>query len=399
MKIPKKIIYPALLAWGIFTATVFHVIQPPNNFSVNDKADANEYLKIYEYFHDQTGWENVRFGIHNRMLVPYLAALIPGEDVQLHFFIVNTIFALLSLLAIFYLMNFLEIKPTYIFIALVFFSLHFVGPFRQNAIGPINVDIPVYLFEILPVLWFIRKKYLPLVLLAPVAVATKELFIAYYVILFIVAAGSLLALKDKEYSLVWVAAALLLAILTKILLNHYFPSATPSRNSLIVVAFHLREMLHHPEHLWMWLLSIFAAFGGFIFLIAKKHWKFEIRNRNHLIIHMLTVASLALSIVGGMDYTRLVFIGFPYIISSVFLLSKPQVNEVWVAGIMSILLSRFWIVLPVISLDLSPYRWWMPENSDINSLFGWTIAIIVGYFLYIILRKLTSYFSVFKPRT
>jgi hypothetical protein len=88
--------------------------------------------------------------------------------------------------------------------------------------------------------------------------------------IFFVAAGCRFLLKNNQFSMAKAGLALLLAILTKIVLNHYFPSATPSRNSLVVIAFHLREMLLNPEHLWMWLLSIFAAFGGFIFLILKR---------------------------------------------------------------------------------------------------------------------------------
>lgn len=192
---------------------------------------------------------------------------------------------------------------------------------------------------------------------------------------------------------------MVLAIFIKIMLNHYFPSATPSRNSIIVMAFHLREMLHHPEHLWMWLLSNFAAFGGFIFLIIKRNWKFDIRNKNQLIIHALALTAMLLSVVGGMDYTRLIFIGFPYIISSVFLLSKPHGNEVWIAGIISIVLSRFWILLPVISLDLSPYRWWMPETSDTVALVGWTLVMVLSYVLFIAMKKLSSHFSPILPRS
>ncbi len=399
MKLPKKIIYPALLGWGLMLSIFFYTIQPPNNFSVNEKADANEYLKIYAFFKYQTPWENVRFGIHNRIVVPYLAALIPGEDAQLHFFVVNTLFALLALLAIFYILDFLEIKAFYIFIVLAFFSINYVGPFRLNAIGPINVDVPVYLLLVLLALWFIKHKYWLLILLAPVAVATKELFIAYYVMIFFVAAGCRFLLKNNQFSMAKAGLALLLAILTKIVLNHYFPSETPSRNSLVVIAFHVREMLLNPEHLWMWLLSIFAAFGGFIFLILKKNCQIQINNTNHLIIHVLTLTSLLLSIIGGMDYTRLIFIGFPYIISSVFLLSKPQEQEVWVAGIISIILTRFWMSLPVISNDLSPYRWWMPETSDTVFLFGWTFTLIVSFIFFIALRKLSIHRSSRLPRS
>lgn len=130
MNITKKIIYPAIILWGLMLAILFHVVQPPNNYSVNEKADANEYLKIYAFFESGSDWENIRFGIHNRLFVPFLAALMPVDGAVINFFLLNTIFALLSLLALYYLLDFLQIKQTCNFVVLVFFSLHYVGPFR-----------------------------------------------------------------------------------------------------------------------------------------------------------------------------------------------------------------------------------------------------------------------------
>jgi hypothetical protein len=182
---------------------------------------------------------------------------------------------------------------------------------------------------------------------------------------------------------------LLIGVFTKLLLNHYFPSASPGRNSMMVVAFHIREMIIQPDHFWRWILSLFAAMGGFLFLVIKKYPGMEIKNTPVLIVHVLSLSVLALSIIGGMDYTRLIFLGFPYLIVSV-LLSRPRTNDFLMAWAMSILLSRFWIEMPVISLDLNPYNKWMPESADTRLLVIWTVVMILCLVIFLYLKNYLS---------
>jgi len=98
------------------------------NYQLNPLADGNEYQKIYEHFRGDYPDYQVRFGIHNRVTVPFLASLLPGENTVQNFFIVNTIFALMSLAALFYLMQSFGISIPYNLLSLVFFSLHYGKP-------------------------------------------------------------------------------------------------------------------------------------------------------------------------------------------------------------------------------------------------------------------------------
>lgn len=386
LRVPNKLI---IVMFGAAVCIGFYLFQPPNQFAINPKADANEYLKIYEFFQGARVWENFRFGIHNRLVMPFLASQLPWQNPSFNFFLINSLLAILSLLALYYLLEYFEIKRTYSFLVLVFFSLHYVGPFRQNAVGPINVDMGVYLFEILFLLFLLKRKYLLLMLLAPVAIATKELFLALIIAILVLALAMRFMFNDKSMSIPALVIMLLFGIFTKLLLNHYFPSASPGRNSLMVMAFHIREMIIQPDHFWRWILSLFAAMGGFLFLVIKKYPGMEIKNNPVLIVHVLSLSVLALSIIGGMDYTRLVFLGFPYLIVSV-LLSRPSTNEFLLAWVMSILLSRFWIEMPVISLDLKPYNQWMPESADNKYLVMWTVAMILAYAIFLYLKNYLS---------
>jgi len=365
----------------------YYIYQEPNEFSENEKADANEYLKIYGYFQGESDWNNIRFGIHNRIVIPYLAALLPWENASFNFFVLNTVLALLSLIALFYLLKHFKIENNYRFLILVFFSLHYVGPFRQNAISPINVDMAVYFFEVLFLLLLLKRRYVYLILLTPVAIAIKEIFLALTVSFLVINLIQRYIFNDKNVTLTPLIVMLLVGILTKWILNEVYPSASPGRNSILVMLFHIREFIVHPDHLWRWLLSLFVAYGGFLFLLLKNHSKKQFIRNDFLTIHLLSISVLVLSIVGGMDYTRLIFLGCPYLITSIFIISKPNRNEIWFAFFISIVLTRFWMKLPVISKDLSPYNSWMPEVADTEYLLIWTLVAIAALGIFFTLKR------------
>jgi len=390
MKLSHLFTVSLIITCGTLICMYFYFFQPPNNFSVNEKADANEYLKIYEYFQGERDWQNVRFGIHNRIVIPFLASLFPWHDATFNFFILNTILAILSLVALYFLLLHYNVEQNHIFLILLFFSLQYVGPFRQNAAGPINVDMGVYLFEILFIWFFLKRKYLPLIIIIPVAIATKEIFLALTIVIFLFGLTWRLVFKNKSFSIPALSVMLLIGLITKWMLNESFPSASPERNSILVMAFHIREMILNPDHLWRWVLSLFAAYGGFLFLLVKKFRSRDFKTNDTLIIHILSLSVLALSVLGGMDYTRLIFLGFPYIIISIFLLSNPEKYTVWIAFFISIILARFWIKMPVISMDLSLYNKWMPESANTNHLIIWTTMMIISFGVFYSLKKLLS---------
>ena len=383
--------YLYLIIYGLVVASLYHIFQPPNNFRNGHLADANEYVKIYDFFEGVTETYQVRFGIHNRLVIPILASFLPGDQPELSFFLVNSLFAILSLLAIFYLMQSFKINQTFILLSICYFSLHWVGPFRQNAIDPINVDMAVYFFEVIFLVLFIKRKYWVLLILAPIVIAIKEIFLALLVVFLVVGILWRFFFKDKSISIPWIFGILILGISTKVVLNYFYPSVSPGRNSLIVMAFHTREMILNPDHLLRWILSLFAAFGGFLFLIIKKPKKLSFNPENKLILHILTLSVLSLSILGGMDYTRLIFLGFPYVMISIILIGKPGFIEFIIAFIISIILTRFWLILPDPSASMKLYNNWAPEISDWNHLLLWILTAFGSFLIFLAGRKLVAF--------
>jgi hypothetical protein len=376
-----KIIYLLLVLFGLGTAFFYHHIQPSINYRLNPLADGNEYEKIYDHFRGENPEYQVRYGIHSRVLIPYLASLLPFKNTAQNFFMINTILAVLSLTGLYFLMQTFGISDQMLVYSVLFFSLHYVGPFRQNALDPINVDMGVYLLEIVFLFLFIEKKYVWLLILVPPAVAVKEVFLALIVVFCVIAVLRRLLYHDNAGSMWWIFAALMLGMISKAALNYYFPSVSPERNSLLVMAFHLREMWLHPEHALRWILALFAAFGPVLFLMIKKP-NFAVLDKKDLSVIILSAAVLALSFLGGMDYTRLIFLGFPYIIIAVLKICRPKKNELLLAFFLSLILTRFWMVLPEMKGDITAYNAWMPEYADSKSLLYWTFSVLFFLMLY-----------------
>ena len=154
----------------------------------------------------------------------------------------------------------------------------------------------------------------------------------------------------------------------------------------MVIAFHLHELAVNPKFIVRWFLAIFAAYGAFSFLIFKKEIRWKPDKDNAWIVHTLSLSALTLSVIGGMDYTRLVFLGFPYIMLSILLLSRPKIHGFLVAFCLSLLLTRPWEILPDPLLDMTLYNKWMPEVSDRPHLAYWTIAAFVCFLIVLIGR-------------
>ncbi|MCK5703159.1 MAG: hypothetical protein KAI29_18490, partial [Cyclobacteriaceae bacterium] len=147
----------------------------------------------------------------------------------------------------------------------------------------------------------------------------------------------------------------------------------------------------NPDHLLRWFLSLFAAFGAFIFLIMKRIKKLNFTPGNELIIHILALSFLSLSVLGGMDYTRLIFLGFPYVMISILLLGKPGLSEFLITFIISILLTRFWIILPDPSAGMKLYNKWAPEISDSGHLFLWVLTAFGCFLIFLAGRRLFTF--------
>ena len=376
------------LTASILLALAYHHWQPANAYQLNPLSDANEYEKIYHFFHGHESTYPVRYGIHTRIMVPLLASSIPYASPQQSFFLVNTIFGLLAVFLLLKLLAYFDVSNIQKNIAVLYFILHWVGPFRANAMTPLNVDVAVFCFEILFLLLFLQKKALWLMLLTPLAVATKEVMLALLFPLVISAVVSRSIFKQKSLSIPWILGIFGLGLATKIALNLYFPSTAPERNSILVMAFHLKQAMIRPDHILRWIISLFAAYGSLLALVFFKPYPIRLPSYSLAVLFLCSISALALSFLGGMDYTRLIFLGYPFVIVTIFKVARPSRQQCYLAGGISILMCRAWQLLPDPSIDLSRWGAWMPESANPHDLILW----IFSAFLVILILWVGNYF-------
>jgi hypothetical protein len=120
-------------------------------------------------------------------------------------------------------------------------------------------------------------------------------------------------------SLLIVFLALVLSFVARETTSYYFPPADEGRNSMMVLLFHARESILNPFRLVRWLIGIFTAYGPLLILaVWYKIIHKNITSGNEFLI-MLSLTYLGFSLLGGGDFARLAFLGFPFIMSWVLI--------------------------------------------------------------------------------
>jgi len=177
----KLLIILVLISIGLFF--LYLKIQPEVTYAFSPLFDGNKYLKAYQFFMCQTDQYKVSFPFNSRILVPYLASLIPSDNPATCFLVINLIFTVLSIIGIYFLWRQLNIPAGHIMTGFFWLLTHWVGILRHNIFDPVTVDVPLYLFQTLLIFIIIKRKYLWLLILGPVATIQKESFPALLIVL------------------------------------------------------------------------------------------------------------------------------------------------------------------------------------------------------------------------
>jgi hypothetical protein len=341
-----------------------HFVQPVLFYDEFPLADGNEYFKIYEYFRGEREEFAVKFPFNSRVLIPWLASFFHLKSDLLNFKVVNLIFSLLSVYALYTLWKKLGIASYLMLLAFGWLLIHWTGMLRLNIFDPVTVDLPLYFFPVLLMLLVMKRRFQWLLLLAPVATLQKESFIPLLLVLLLYAWAHNLFSRRHEYPLSVLVLALALSIAAKIWAVYNFPPIESGRSSVITVLFHLKELLLHPFKLIRWIAAFVVAFGFFPFL-AARYWKNYEWNSNYNLLALFSLASLAMSIVGGDDYTRLIFLSFPFLMTLMllFLQHAPKKSVIFLF-LLSLPLTRFWQQIPDPAFKLEQWKKWYPEYAD-----------------------------------
>lgn len=361
------------LAIGILAFFFYRSFQPHINYAFADQFDGNDYSQAYAYF---TGLEKeyqVPPPFHKRILVPWIASW-SGRNVINDFQWVNLIFTILSIWVIFLLWRRLGFEFRWMLFGFFWLIFHWTGMIRLNAFDPITVDVPLYFFQALFLWIIIERKFKWLLWLAPIATAQKESFLALMIVLLIYAWWQNRKEEDGFYNLKIIATATILSLATTIAIEYFFPANEPGRGPLIMLAYQAKQILLDPFKLVRWLAAASMAIGPLLwlgFLHYKKH--FYLDNQRNLLI-LFTLVSLVFGLLAGGDSTRIIFLGFPFIMTfaiSEIQNSRLKLNWIFVASLPLMIMP---FTIPDPAFNFEAWQQWYPEFAK-----EWLMLIVFVY--------------------
>lgn len=377
---PKNYISIALLSFTSLLIFIFYYLnQPSLDYNQCLKCDGNSYLSIYDFFNEQQSEYAIKFPFNGRLFVPFLASILPFSSKLLNFHLLNVFFIIISITAIYILWSDLKIGRTLKFIGLFWLIFHWIGIIRHQIFDVANVDTPLYFFHTLLLLIVYRKKYNWLPILAIIATSQKESFPVYLIVLLLFT-YAYNRFYEQYFHLKPIVISLILAFATKIIINFYFPPIEQGINSFIAVLFYIKQIFINPESLVVWVVAVFTSYGAFLLLafIIKSEEKIK---PEHQLLFLFAMLSIVLSIIAGGDFTRISFLGFPFVMTWILIRIKTtSVFNILIAFTISVPLLR--ILSPIPEPDyINNFHPWFIEFSSNETVLFWSIYMIISYLL------------------
>ncbi|HAS44372.1 MAG TPA: hypothetical protein DCS93_28095 [Microscillaceae bacterium] len=392
----KKILFLILCSFFLLALAglwYFEQTQPSVNYDQCELCDGRQYEAAYDYFQGQQENYQVKFPFHSRVLVPWLAAQFSFKSPKQAFVIILWGCTLLTVLWLVLSWHWLDI-PWYLqIIGIGWLLLHWTGIIRFNLYDPITVDAPSYVFHSLLVLLLIRPRWLWLLLLiTPLATAQKESWLAILLVLALYEFVYQQFFNAKAtYRKLWIyTGAVVLSLVIKWWLNEWFvPSNGTGKNSLITILFFIKITLQNPLDLVRWVVAMFIGFGGFWLLAWQKLWKRPRQSGElQMTLGVLVVLHLAFGVLAGRDMTRIMFLGFPFIMTSIFLLIRDEsLTLIAVVTILGLPILRLISAIPSQVNQNQVFKTWFPEYAPLDVVGAWAVYMVICYWLIAKLRK------------
>lgn len=353
----------ALLACALGFYAIFLYFNQPVDYETCQLCDGRQYLKLYWFFENGT-IDQIVYPFYTRPAIPLLASLIPGNDAYLAFHIVNFVFILLGVFAIKKLWDYLTIKNPLQIVGLSWLILHWSGLMRNNLRDFVTVDVPLYALQALSLLLFLKNRFKWFYLLAPFAILQKESFIGIMLVFVLAHIWDSEGLWFKE------GQHLLYATLLGVGLNFLVIELLPEQNHkwhpLLTVLLLLKMTLDDPSRLIRWFVAFGSAFG-LIPLISmfqlRKHFG---NNSSERVLILLSGLYLGFGLLAGGDMTRILFLGFPFIMTLSLISLQRESN--W-----TLLIVLLFSVVSLRLTSLSHQNSWALDYRELEHVLNWAI--------------------------
>ncbi|MFY0626112.1 MAG: hypothetical protein JXR07_07455 [Reichenbachiella sp.] len=354
---------------------IFYQFHVPLNYESCELCDRHQYKKIYDYF-DAGFISQIKFPFYTRPLIPLLASWVPALDIVYSFHLLNFLFTLFGAAMLLHLWNELKIPRTIIGIGFFWLFFHWTGIIRYNLMDYVTVDVALYLIHALALFLFIKKKYGLFYFLTPLAILVKDSFIPVMILFIVVNIyhNRINWFKESKHLIF----PLILGIVFQKLILWLMPEQMDQKSSLMALLYHIKLALDNPFRFVRWFAAIGSAFGVFPALIV---YRFRWKNYLNLLPMTLGITSLMFIVFGltaGEDMTRIIFLGFPFIMTLVLLILK---NERLPIIIGALLLSIPFMHLYPLHVDVK----WAVDYASQNFVFKWAGIYIITLILFFII--------------
>ena len=364
------------LAIGILAFFFYRSYQPHLTYTLAEQFDGNDYAQAYAYI---TGLEKeyqVAPPFHQRILIPWMASRLNNNMIS-DFQAINLVFTILSIWMTFLLWRRLGFEFKWMLFGFIWLIFHWTGLIRLNAFDPITVDVALYFFQALFLWVLLERKFKWLLWLAPLATSQKESFISFMVILSIYAIWQNRKEQDKYFDIKVILVSTTLAIATKIGIEQIFTPSYEGRGAFIMIAYQAKQILLNPFKLVRWTAAGSMAFGPLLLLAIQKYQQHFYWDNKRNLLALFTVISLGHGLLAGGDTTRIIFLGFPFIMS--FAIREIQASNLrleWVA-IASLPLMMLPFTIPNPAYEWQAWQQWYPEFAE-----AWITLVVANYTLF-----------------
>ncbi len=334
--------------------------------------DAKQYNKLYDDFKTDKA-SQIAYPFYSRPLVPFLASIIPVKNVTIAFHVINFVFILLSVFTLKKLWDHLSIKSWIQWIGFGWLFTHWTGIIRYNLFDHLTVDVPLYFFQGLALLLFYQKKYKWFYLITPLALLQKESFLAVSVtLLFIHIWFERKKWYEEGKHLLY---SLLLGIAFQKGILALLPDQLDQRNAMMAILYHGKLALNDPSRFIRWFAAFGSSFGVIPFIILFKIRSMNIKDSKELTLLIFSIMYCCFGLLAGEDMTRILFLGFPFIMTISLLFFQDQLKWLLILA----------LVLSVPSLHLYPFpvdNKWGVDYASLDFVYKWASYYLIAMLLF-----------------
>ena len=426
---------------------LYSYFQPTYSYHLLDsRYDALKYAKAYDYFNDFAADYQLSFPFNARILMPWLAAQLPFNDLKTDFIWLNGLFIVLTVGMLTFVWQKLQIRLSLILIGLFWVLFHWKGLIRMYLPDPVTADVGGYFWLALflgflflgdgkwwsdgtsdPMLLFSKtghyeraqqkpsyknwKRVLGIfvfLLIAVLGTLQKESSIAVLGVTVLWGGGSvwlvrtpttvdvssprLVRTPTRRGTFLTLLFAFLFAVSAHYLASHFFPASTSDwrNNSLISLFRGIKRYIVQPELFLRLPMSWLFAYGTFwlaLLSISKLSPNLPLHTSHSSLLTPHFCLWLLLSVFGGGDTTRILFNGMPFVLTFLLLRLNQKSNWVsWYILFTSLPLMRLTELEPDLGLYPQATQRWCVECWTLGESWGYwmyAIAVLAGYYYFL----------------